>query len=119
MTTSQTAKPTCRCGSTLALLGSSKTIWVDEHIDWLCSDGKPHAPLPVCPPSSVVDMIICWQQVGAGDLVLHEGRMDLAEKVEPQVLGDVIVTFGDGRRIYAHGETLTAVRRYDTAEDSR
>ena len=45
MTTSTEAAPTCRCGAALALLGSSKHVWVDEHIGWLCGDGKPHAPV--------------------------------------------------------------------------
>ena len=43
-----TTETTCRCGAKLELLAGKTILWVDEHISWLCGDGKPHAPVAAC-----------------------------------------------------------------------
>jgi hypothetical protein len=82
-TQTETRTRTCRCGSTLALLASSKTIWADERIDWLCSDGKPHAPTLGTDASIISDLVDCLLSGR-----LHEVIAALAEQ-QPATLAEV------------------------------
>jgi hypothetical protein len=82
--------------------------------------------LPSCPPSAVHDMILPWAEVCAGDLVLLNDELTVAERVEvyeddwqgTKWLRADISYRQDGRLFTTdqHGDRLTAVRRYDTEE---
>ena len=74
----------------------------------------------VCPPSAVHDMIVRWDEVRTGDLVLgFRGRLDTATVMPaghawcPE--GRVSVVIG-GTWYTPRKDWLTAVRRYDTGE---
>lgn len=74
-----------------------------------------------CPPSAVVDMIVTWDEVQDGDLVLGlDGLLDVAT-VMPQGSawcpeGRVSICIG-GRWFTPRKDRYTAVRRYDLSED--
>ena len=119
MTSATETRVFCRCGNAIALLGSSEHVWVNDRIDWLCGDGKPHAPVS-CPPSAVVDMILPWSEVSEGDLILWHGEIRPVERVAPYGRRDEgvwAVGFSDvpGEVCIPVG-TYAAVRRYDTEE---
>lgn len=66
-----------------------------------------------CPPSSVVDMIVCWPKVREGDLVLWDGEFRLVERINPMDDGNHAVVLDDGPLggVIPVG-TYAAVRRY-------
>lgn len=76
-----------------------------------------------CPPSAVVDMIVPYGDVRAGDLTLHDDQLIVAENVNaytdtwqghewPRV--DITYLGENGMRFTfeAHADRYTAVRRY-------
>jgi hypothetical protein len=82
-----------------------------------------------CPPSAVVDMIVRWQDVQAGDLVVLDDCLIVAERVEvyqspwgdgttfPQV--NIYQRLDNGHLVSSerHGDRYTAVRRYTEGTD--
>ena len=84
-----------------------------------------------CPPSAVHDMIVRWQDVREGDLVLLGDELTVAEEV--RVYQDIwnrdtgetftrvdISSRSDNGYLGCserHGDRYTAVRRYETGED--
>jgi hypothetical protein len=115
-TTTTEAPVSCRCGGRIILAGRS-WIMTDEtgRVDFHCPDGSPHEP--ACPPSAVHEMIIPWDEVRDGDLVLNfRGELGVAT-VMPQGHawcpdGHVSVCI-DGQWCTPRKDRLTAVRRYD------
>ena len=77
-----------------------------------------------CPPSAVCDMIIRWQDVAEGDLVLLDDCLILAVRVEvyqspwgdgttfPQTNIYHVLDNGFTVSSERHGDRYTAVRRY-------
>jgi hypothetical protein len=67
-----------------------------------------------------VDLILPWDDVLAGDLVLHDGEMRVAhERMAHQIRPDIKVTFrlsGLGMWQTFERDRLTAVTRYVTTE---
>lgn len=117
----------CRCGATIILAGRSWIV-TDEtgRVDFHCPDGSIHKP-GGCPPSAVHDVIVTWTDsdgalnVGAGDLILHAGRLDIVTRAETGLLpnGDACVhvsVAGSWLPCCFPAENLVAVRRYDTGE---
>lgn len=79
----------------------------------------PETPVS-CPPSAVHDMIVTWEEVRTGDLVLNfRGELDVA--VVPSSRHDwcpedrVSLCVG-GQWFTPRKDRLTAVRRYDVDE---
>lgn len=78
--------------------------------------------LVTCPPSAVADMIVRWDEVRTGDLVLNfSGELDVAT-VMPQghawcPEGRASICIG-GQWFTPRKDRLTAVRRYDTSEEA-
>jgi hypothetical protein len=78
--------------------------------------GTPAQPVTTCPPSSVVDMIVYWDEVRAGDLVLWDGSLRVIESwmlhaSRPDLYVCVRLD-GLGLPVQCLRESCTAVRRY-------
>jgi hypothetical protein len=67
-----------------------------------------------CPPSAVVDQILPWSDIEAGNLVLFEGGLHLLVKAHMgATFGRVrLVRGGETQDAHVTPGALTAVRRY-------
>jgi hypothetical protein len=75
-----------------------------------------------CPPSAVHDMIVTWDEVRDGDLVLNfRGELGVATVLPqghawcPEGRASVCI---DGQWFTPRKDRLTAVRRYDTGKSA-
>ena len=89
-----------------------------EHFD-CCGQGmvpKDEATQTFCPPSAVHDMIVRWDEVSEGDLVVIDGEFRLITGLIDYE-GEPLMWFDGSKRgagTFPCG-TYAAVRRYDTA----
>lgn len=73
----------------------------------------------ICPPSAVADQILTWAEVQIGDLVLHYGRLATVDDADAAFVQEGRRSFLiDGSWRYCRVGDLTAVRRYDTSEET-
>ena len=81
--------------------------------------GTPPA-IVTCPPSSVADQIVRWDEVRDGDLALIADQLELVEHIEQlpwlSPLGTYLRIAYRGLTIDKRPFDVTAVRRYGTSE---
>jgi hypothetical protein len=122
---------THRCRHCDMLIGRALGIWNDTDGCVVCPDNPASLTAghqPVCPPSAVADQAVQWDEVKAGDLVIQDGELVIAERVElvakpwgdgtDRLFADAYWRLGNGVRVCCEhrADSWTAVRRYLTEE---